>query len=97
MHREVEHAGGTYALRESSEVHGREFAPENEVLRNPGYPPDGGWRRRLDLRLHSQVGAGNPGRRNDTVGHEAYKRIAVQSVAGICPSPIPMGEGKVKA
>ena len=32
MHREIEQAGGTYALRESSEAHGREFAPENDVL-----------------------------------------------------------------
>jgi hypothetical protein len=27
MHREVEQAGGTYALQESSEAYGREFAP----------------------------------------------------------------------
>jgi len=29
MHREVEQAGGTYALRESSEAYGGEFAQEN--------------------------------------------------------------------
>jgi hypothetical protein len=32
MHREVEQPGGTYALQESSEAYGREFAPENEIL-----------------------------------------------------------------
>jgi hypothetical protein len=32
MHREVEQAVGTYALRELSEDYGREFAPENEAL-----------------------------------------------------------------
>jgi hypothetical protein len=34
MHCEVEaeQARRTYALRESSEAHGREFAPENDVL-----------------------------------------------------------------
>ena len=32
MHREVELVGGTYALQESSEAYGREFAPKNEVL-----------------------------------------------------------------
>ena len=31
MHREVELVGGTYALQESSEAYGHEFAPENEV------------------------------------------------------------------
>ena len=32
MHREVELVGGPYALQESSEAYGREFAPKNEVL-----------------------------------------------------------------
>jgi hypothetical protein len=32
MHREVEQASETFALRDSSEAYGREFAPENEVL-----------------------------------------------------------------
>jgi hypothetical protein len=32
MHREVEGAGGTYALRESSEPYGSEIAGENETL-----------------------------------------------------------------
>jgi hypothetical protein len=32
MHREVEQAGGTYALRESSKGYGSEFAQENEAL-----------------------------------------------------------------
>jgi hypothetical protein len=32
MHREVEQAGGTYTLQESSEAYGHEFARENEVL-----------------------------------------------------------------
>jgi hypothetical protein len=32
MHREVEQAGRTYTLRESSEAYGGEFVQENEVL-----------------------------------------------------------------
>jgi hypothetical protein len=32
MHRAVEQAGETYALREQSEAYGSEFASENEVL-----------------------------------------------------------------
>jgi hypothetical protein len=32
LYREVEQAGGTYALRESSEVYGGEFAQENVPL-----------------------------------------------------------------
>jgi hypothetical protein len=32
MHREVEQADGTFALRESSEAYGREVAQENEAL-----------------------------------------------------------------
>ena len=31
-----------------------------------------------------------PARLNDTLGHEAYRRIAVQSATGISPSSIPM-------
>jgi hypothetical protein len=33
LHREVEQAGGTYALREHSEAYSGEFARENEALR----------------------------------------------------------------
>jgi len=33
MHREVEQAGGTYVLQESSELTRGEFVQENEVLR----------------------------------------------------------------
>jgi hypothetical protein len=33
MYREVEQAGGTYALREHSEAYSGEFARENESLR----------------------------------------------------------------
>jgi hypothetical protein len=32
MHLQVEQADGTYALRESSEAYGGEFAQENEAL-----------------------------------------------------------------
>jgi putative transposase len=32
MHREVEHVGGTYALREQSEAYGDEFTGENDAL-----------------------------------------------------------------
>jgi putative transposase len=33
LHREVEHIGGRYALRERSEAYGGEFTRENDVLR----------------------------------------------------------------
>jgi hypothetical protein len=39
MQREVEQAGGTYVLRESSEAYGSEFAQENEVLRSENTIP----------------------------------------------------------
>ena len=39
IHREVEQAGGTCALRESSEDYGGEFAQENEALRSENTIP----------------------------------------------------------
>jgi hypothetical protein len=45
MHREVEPAGGTYALRQSSEAYGGEFAHENEVLRSENTIP---WQKFLE-------------------------------------------------
>jgi hypothetical protein len=45
MHREVEQAGGTYALREQSEAYGGEFASENGALTPENTIP---WRKNAD-------------------------------------------------
>jgi hypothetical protein len=52
MHREVEQADGTYALRESSEAYGGEFAQENEALTPKNTIP---WQNLLKLLIHGVV------------------------------------------
>ena len=52
MHREVEQAGGTYALREQSEAYGGEFASENGALTPKNTIP---WQKMLTPLKHSVV------------------------------------------